>query len=209
MYHSILVEEGTLMPTNEQDSTKDKKIGPWTRHCSQQIYDNPWISVSHEQVTTPGGSEGIYGRVHFKNRALGIVPLDADNNTWLVGQHRYTLDQFSWEVPMGGGPLTDSALKAAQRELREETGLHADEWVELFRADLSNSVTDERGTVFLARGLHQGEQQLEASEGDLVVKKLPFNEALDMVLNGQITDLMSVAALLAVDRLLSNEAQQA
>lgn len=125
------------------DKNKPQQRGPWLRLSAEQVYDNPWISLSHETVITPGGTEGIYGNVHFKNRALAIVPVDEQGNTWLVGQHRYTLDAFSWEVPMGGGPLNEEPLQAAQRELKEETGYSAANWQQLMKLHTSNSVTDE------------------------------------------------------------------
>ena len=180
-------------------------IGPWVRKSTQLVYENPWISLRHEEVVTPGGSDGIYGKLHFKNRALGIIPLDENLNTLLVGQHRYALDEYSWEIPMGGGPLDQTPLRAAQRELQEETGLHGGDWQQLFKLHTSNSVTDEEGYVFLARNLKQGEQALEDTEGDLVVKKLPFAETVAMVERGEITDVISIAGILAVARLLAAE----
>ena len=176
--------------------------GPWLKRSSQQVYDNPWIQVCHEEVTTPGGTEGIYGKIHFKNRALVIVPIDEAGNTWLVGQHRYTLNEFSWEVPMGGGALDADPLAAAQRELQEETGYRAKSWQQLLRLHTSNSVTDEEALVYLATDLITGEQKLEASESDLQLKKLPLEQAVNMAVNGEISDALSVAALLAVERLL-------
>ncbi|MFA7553833.1 MAG: NUDIX hydrolase [Spongiibacteraceae bacterium] len=190
------------MTKNTLDETP-RSVGPWLRKSRQLIYDNPWITINHDEVVTPGGTEGVYGVVHFKNLAIGIVALDADQNTWLVGQHRYALNEYCWEIPMGGGPLASDPLMSAQRELQEETGLYGGDWQQLFKLHPSNSVTDEQGYVFLATDLQQGEQQLGASEGDLVVKKLPFKEALAMVLDGEITDVITIAALLAVDRRLS------
>ena len=174
---------------------------PWTTLSSTEKYDNPWINVTEYQVVNPGGGQGIYGKVSFKNKAIGIVPLDEDNNTWLVGQYRYTLNEYSWEIPEGGAPLQEDILVAAQRELKEETGIVAAHWEKIMRFHTSNSVTDEEAFIFLATDLSFGEPELEETESDLVVKKLPFTEALNMVMDSQITDSMSVAGLLKVARM--------
>ena len=180
----------------------DVDIGPWRRLTQQQVYDNPWIQVTHEEVLTPAGTPGIYGRIHFKNCAIGIVPLADNGDTWLVGQYRYALDEYSWEIPMGGGALQIEPLNAAQRELQEETGMSATHWECLLKLHTSNSVTDEKGYVFLARGLSEGQQQLEDSESDLVVRRLPLSEAVDWIFTGRLTDAVSVAGLLATERWL-------
>ncbi len=172
------------------------QIGPWRRLDTQTIYDNPWISIAHENVITPAGTPGIYGVVHFKTRAIGIIPIDDDNHTWLVRQFRYTLKQSLWEIPMGGGKLHEDPLLAAQRELREETGMSATHWQEIMRLHISKSVTDEEGVVFVAKGLSAGTQQLEHSEADLEKFRLPLDEAIQWALDGKITDVISCAALL-------------
>lgn len=167
----------------------------WNRLGRKAVYDNPWMTVFEDRVVNPGGGENDYGVVHFKTKALGIVPLDDDGNTWLVGQDRYTLGEYSWEIPMGGGLLDEDPLEAAKRELREETGLIAQDWSELMKLHLSNSITDEAGIVFVAKGLTQGETAFEESE-QLDVRKLPFSEAVAMVRRGEITDVVSVATIL-------------
>lgn len=179
----------------------DRKKG-WQQTHTTQVYDNPWISVRHDRVIKPAGTEGIYGVVHFKNLAIGIVPLDEHGNTWLVKQHRYPLAADSWEIPEGGCPDGEEPLQAAMRELEEETGLVAHQWRELMTLHLSNSVTDEKAIVFVAQHLGQGHQALEDSE-DIELLKLPLNQAIAMAKDGRITDAISVAALLrlAHDRL--------
>jgi len=139
--------------------------------------------------------------VHFKNKAIGVIPVDDQGNTWLVGQFRYTLDAFSWEIPEGGGAMGTDPVESAMRELKEETGLTASKWTMISRLHTSNSVTDEEGFIFLAEDVSEGESELEETEADLRVKKLPLKEALTMVLNGEITDSMSIIGLLLVSRM--------
>lgn len=173
---------------------KNQNLNPWQTLSSEKIYENPWICLQEHQVINPGGGRGIYGEVHFKNIALGIIPLDHENNTWLVGQYRFPLKKYSWEIPEGGGSLDINPLISAQRELLEETGIKANSWQEIQRIHLSNSVSDELGIIYLARELSFGESSPEESE-DLTIRKLPFETAYQMVLNGEITDSLSVAAL--------------
>ncbi len=172
----------------------------WKTLRSRIIFDNPWMTVVEDRVINPGGGENDYGHVKFKNRAVAIVPLDKDGNTWLVGQQRYTLGLYSWELPMGGAPLAEDPLAAAKRELKEETGLIANEWRQLMFIHTTNSITNEEGYVFVARDLEQGETEFDESE-DLQVRKLPLAEALQMIRQGEITDVISIAALLRVNEL--------
>ena len=167
---------------------------PWTILDQKDIYDNPWIRVTEFGVINPSGGEGIYGKVHFKHIAVGVIPLDVNWNTWLVGQYRFPLDLYSWEIPEGGGRLDEDPLEAAKRELLEETGLVAKEWTKILTMHLSNSVNDELAVIYLARNL---EQQMAAPEEteQLVIKKLPFDEVAQMVETGKITDSISVAAI--------------
>lgn len=176
------------------------KRGPWTVAASRDVYDNRWIRVTHHDVIAPSSTPGIYGTVHYKNAAIGIVPLDAERHTFLVGQHRFPLDEYSWEIPEGGGPLDLDVLDSAKRELSEETGLVAARWHKLVGCDLSNSVSDERAVAYLAWQLTQGPSSPEPTE-QLAVRRVPLAEAFRMVEAGEIRDVLSVAALQAVELL--------
>ncbi|MDZ7644272.1 MAG: NUDIX hydrolase [Woeseiaceae bacterium] len=166
----------------------------WKRLARRTVFDNPWITVTEDRVINPGGGENLYGRVHFKNRAVAILPLDDAGHTWLVGQDRYTLGEYTWELPMGGAPMDEPAVEAARRELREETGLSASAWREYMRLHTSNSITDEQGVVFIARGLTEGEPEFEETE-NIEIRRLPLAEAIGMAERGEITDAISVATL--------------
>lgn len=181
---------------------KDPKDSPWKTLSVRQIYSNPWINLSEAKVINPNGGKGIYGKVTFTTKALGIIPIDENFNTWLVGQYRYTLNEYSWEIPMGGGPKEEDILLSAKRELKEETGLTAKKWTKLMRIHTSNSVTDEEGFIYLAEQLIAGEQETDPTE-KLEIKKLPLIEAVKMVEQGQITDAISISGLLYTQRILN------
>ena len=170
---------------------------PWKILAERKIYDNPWIGITEYDVINPGGGKGIYGKVHYKGLAIGILPMDEEGYIWLVGQYRFVLDAYSWEIPEGGGDPDIPPVESAKRELEEETGLVASDWSLLMEMHLSNSVSDERAFVYLARGLEQREAMPEETE-QLVVRRLPFEEAYKMMERGEITDSMSVAAILKV-----------
>jgi 8-oxo-dGTP pyrophosphatase MutT (NUDIX family) len=179
----------------------EARVGPWRRRRREIAYDNPWITVWHDDVTRPDGSPGIYGVVHFANLAVGVVAIDDRDRVLLVGQHRYALDAYSWEIPEGGVPYDEDPLVGARRELSEETGFEAAAWEELLTFELSNSVSDERGVVFVARDLTPGDARPDATE-DLTIRWVLFEEAVAMVERGEITDALSQLGLLkiALDR---------
>ena len=172
----------------------------WKRLSSRSIYENAWMEVVEDEVINPGGGRHKYGNVKFRNHAVAIVALDEEDNTWLVGQSRYTLGEYSWELPMGGAPLGEDPAAGAARELAEETGLTASRWTELMKLHTSNSITNEVGFVFLAEELEMGEPSFEETE-DIEIRKLPLADAVGMVERGEITDAISVAALLRIARL--------
>lgn len=173
----------------------------WKTIHKETTYENPWIRVEHRDVITPSGNPGIYGVVRFKNKAIGIVPVDDAGFIYLVGQYRYPLEEYSWEIPEGGGPLGEDPLATARRELKEETGLTAERWRQIGRVHTSNSVTDEEGFIFLAQGLTPGDAQPEETE-ELVLKKVSLADAVDMVMRSEITDSISVCGILMAARIL-------
>ena len=167
---------------------------PWQTRGSREIYVNPWIRVREDHVIRADGQDGIYGVVEFQSYALGIVPVADNGDTFLVGQWRYPLGLYSWEIPEGGGSLSVPLLDSAQRELAEETGFTAALWTDLGPFHLSNSVTNETGEVFLAQGLTFGDAQPEGDEV-LQVRRLPLMEAYAMAMDGRITDGVSIIGL--------------
>jgi 8-oxo-dGTP pyrophosphatase MutT (NUDIX family) len=169
----------------------------WKTLDSRVVYDNPWITLREDKVINPGGGRNDYGHIHFKKKAIAIVPLDEEGNTWIVGQDRYTLGEYSWEVPMGASEDDENPLDTAHRELREETGLSAGSMQQLMRLHTSNSITDEEGFVFIASELSEGETAFDEMEV-LEVRKLPLSEVVAMIGRGEMTDAISVAAVLRV-----------
>ncbi|MCS7189568.1 MAG: NUDIX hydrolase [Bacteroidia bacterium] len=178
---------------------------PWKTLATRAVYENPWIALREDKVITPGGKEGIYGVIHYKHIALGAIPIDEEGYTYLVGQYRYPLQQYSWEIPEGGGKLGCDPLQEIQRELLEETGLLARHWQLLLRMHLSNSVSDEEALVYLAWGLSQQPPNPDHTE-KLRIWRLPLIEAIELVHAGKITDSLSVAALLRMECLLHRKA---
>ena len=168
--------------------------GPWTRRTRRVAYENPWITIWHDEVIRPDGEPGIYGVVHFENLAVGVLALDEAGRVLLVGQHRYALDRYSWEIPEGGAPAGESALDGARRELREETGIEAADWIEMSRSHLSNSVSDEEAVLFLATGLTHGVATPDGTES-LAVRWVPFDDVLAMTMDGRISDAMTILAI--------------
>lgn len=169
---------------------------PWRRLSRRVVYDNPWLTIEEDQVLNPAGKPGIYGKVLFKNRAVAILPVDEQQHIYLVGQSRYMQGRFSWEVPKGGAPEQENVLFCAQRELTEETGLQAQNWVSLMAdVHVSNSVTNELAYAYLATGLSQGENNLEETE-DITVRRVSLSSALQMCLSGEISCLLSIAGIL-------------
>lgn len=177
----------------------DEMRNPWTRRHRETVYANQWIDVWHDDVTRPDGGPGVYGVVHFHSQAVGVVALDGNDRVLLVGQYRYPLDRFSWEIPEGGSPRDEDPLEGAKRELAEETGFSASHWRELIRFTLSNSVTDEEGVMYLATDLRAGQTDPDPTE-ELEVRWVPLEQALVMVETGVIHDVMSQVALLAIAR---------
>jgi ADP-ribose pyrophosphatase len=173
----------------------------WTTRGSEVKYETAWIKVTQHDVLNPKGQPAVYGVVSFKNTAVGVVPLDHENNTWLVGQWRYPLKQYSWEIPEGGSPKGEDTLETAKRELKEETGIIAKNYTELCRMHTSNSVSDEACVLYVARDLSFSESEPEDSE-DLMVRKVPFQQAYEMVMNGEITDSLSMVSILKIKILM-------
>jgi 8-oxo-dGTP pyrophosphatase MutT (NUDIX family) len=175
--------------------TEHKHKNSWKTLRSEVKFETPWITVTKHDVINPSGNEGLYGTVSFKNLAIGVLPLDSEYNTWLVGQWRYPLKEYSWEIIEGGGPLGIDPIESAQRELKEEAGIISKKITPLCNMHTSNSVTDEYCHIYLAQNIEMTEAEPDENE-DLQIKKLPFKTAYEMVMNGEITDSLSMVAIL-------------
>lgn len=174
---------------------KKEAKNPWTTLKSEKVYDSPWIGLTKHDVLNPNNNPGTYSVIHFKNIALGILPLDKDYNTWIVGQYRYPINQYSWEIPEGGGKRDVEPLESAKRELLEETGITAKKWTKIQEMYLSNSASDEFCILYIAQDLSFGEAQPEDNE-QLELKKVHFDELYQMVEKGEITDSLTVCIVL-------------
>jgi 8-oxo-dGTP pyrophosphatase MutT (NUDIX family) len=190
------------MHSPEDPAPASDHSNPWTTISSRSVYDNPWIRVREDQVLRPDGLPGIYGVVEFKNRAVGVLPIDHEGRIWLVGQYRYPLQAYSWEIPEGGCSESETPEVTAHRELREETGLIAGRMELVANSHLSNSVSDELAYLFRATELTQGPDDPEGSER-ITVRCFDWDKAWGMLRRGEITDSMTVISLLyeAVHRL--------
>jgi 8-oxo-dGTP pyrophosphatase MutT (NUDIX family) len=171
------------------------QVGPWVRRSRTLVYENAWIEVFHDEVTRPDGEPGVYGVVRPRTTAVAVVAVDDRDRLALVGQHRYTIDEYSWEVPEGGVPRDEDPLDGARRELEEEAGVVASGWRELVRVHLQDSVTDERAVVYEATGLTPTPPRPEGTE-DITIRWVGFEDALTMVEDGRITDALSQIAIL-------------
>jgi len=176
---------------------------PWTTLDRTQAYESPWISVEHHNVLNPAGKPGTYSVVHFKKLAIGVLPLDDENYTWLVGQYRYPLDVYTWEIPEGGGDRDVDPVESARRELLEECGIIAGCYIPIQQLQLSNSATDEVAYLFVAKQLTFTAAQPEENE-QLRIRKVHFDELYRMVERGEVTDSLSVAAVLKAKLMMLN-----
>ena len=175
----------------------------WRIKSARTVYANRWITVREYQAVAPTGNDALYGLVHMHNLALGVLPIDEDGNTILIGQERFPFGRYSWELPEGGGSPEIPPLEGAQRELAEEAGLKAEGWLPLVTdMHMSNSVTDERAYAFIAWGLSPDHSFAKDSSEELYVRRVPFAEALKMAVSGEITDAFSLVMMLKADHLL-------
>jgi len=182
-----------LGPMNEKSSQEEQN--PWKTLSSELVYESPWIAIIRNEVINPSGNPGTYSTIHFKNKAIGVIPLEENLNTWIVGQYRFPVNGYSWEIPEGGGKPDVPYEESAARELIEETGIRAGKLQLLMTMNLSNSASDEEAIVYVATDLKYGEAEPEETEV-LQVKKIPFVELYNMVMNNQISDAITVAAVL-------------
>ena len=187
-------------------TSADNQPNPWVTKTSVQPFENSWFKVIRNEVVHPDGSDGFYTYVDFKRVAVAALPIDEDGNTWLVGQYRYAHNRYEWEIPEGGSDPGEDTKETARRELLEETGLIAGHLEPILEMQLSNSVTNEISVSYIATNLTETESNPDPSE-KLQVRKLPLSEAIEMVMDGQIVDALSVATLLKAAKILEQKNQ--
>lgn len=185
-----IMQKNNLLTVNETEMAN-----PWKTLTSKDIYENEWIILQEDKVIAPQGGRGVYARIKYKKKTVAVIALDDEDNLWLVGQYRYPVDQYSWEIPGGGASADEDVWGAAKRELREETGLTADKWELVLNMYTSSSITDEEVFIFLAQELFHGKMELEQTE-HIILKKVPLRSALEMINKGLITDAVSIAGIL-------------
>lgn len=177
--------------------------GGWRTLASREIYRNPWIRLREDEVVRANGTHGVYGIVEMAP-AVAVVALTDDLRVHLVGQYRYATDVYSWEIIAGYADDGEDLIESARRELEEEAGLRARSWSLLGRTQLSNSVTDQWGHIFLARDLEPCERRPDESE-QFEHRVVPLDEALRMAHDGEIDHAFSVVGLFRAARLLGGE----
>lgn len=170
------------------------QTNPWQTLSSSRICENKWFSVLEHRVIRPDGQPGVYNVVSAGRLATGILPIWPDGSITLVGQYRYPLKEYSWEIPEGGGSFDIDPLDTAKQELKEETGIVAKTWEYLGRIHTSNCFMDEVCHLYLAQDLTQGIANPDPVEV-IQTKKVPLKDAVAMALNGDITDAISVAGI--------------
>lgn len=196
------------IPPNSDARNSGKRLGPWTQLSVRETYDNPWIRVREDGILRPDGSPGIYGVIHYKNLAIGVVAIDAQGRVILVGQHRYPFDHYTWEIAEGGCPVgTEDPEVAAERELREETGYTAARWDYLGTMEVSNSTSDELAHFYLARELTPGPAEPDETE-ELAIKLLDFDQAYRQAMEGGLTESLTVAGLARAHYFLACERRE-
>jgi ADP-ribose pyrophosphatase len=173
---------------------------PFTLVSSKIAYENAWIKVEHQEIIRPDGAAGVYGIVRFANRAVAVLPLEANGDVWLVGQWRRPLNAWSWEIPEGGVPFDEDLEAGARRELEEEAGLIAGTLLKVLEFDTSNSVTDEVGTSFIAYDLTQGTLAPDPTEV-LSLRRVHFTDVLAEIDQGLIRDGPTLATVLRAHQL--------
>jgi len=188
-----------------EEDPSEARGNPWTVLDRRIAYDNPWIQVIEHDVLNPAGKPGLYGVVHVKSLAVGVLPLDEDGSTYLVGQFRFPGEYFSWELPEGGGAMEEPGEVSGARELREETGLVARNWHQFLRMDLSNAISDEMAVGLFAWDLEQHPAEPEDEER-ITVRRVPFGAALEMVMSGEIIDSFAQTMLFKA-RLLADRGE--
>lgn len=188
---------------NEKVVLEDEE-SPWKTISSKKIYENKWMGLKEDKVIMPNGKEGIYAYISSKNGAAAVI-LNEKNEIYLVGQYRYAVDEYSWEIISGAVEKGEDYLTTVKREIEEEAGVTAKKF-DLLHGDLqlSNSYTSDRGAIFLARDIEQNESHPESTE-KLQIKKVPLDEAIRLICEGKIKDDYTITGIFLAKEFLEKE----
>jgi 8-oxo-dGTP pyrophosphatase MutT (NUDIX family) len=170
---------------------------PWVVTAQKRGFENDWFVIDEHEAINPAGKPARYDVIRPRRLAVGVVPLEADGSVHLIGQWRFPLKRYSWEIPEGGAEFGEDAESGVRRELAEEAGVSAGRLVKILEMDLSNSLTDESCVLFLATDLSPAAGEPDDVEV-LRRRTAPFGEVLARIQDGRIRDSLTVAAMLRV-----------
>ena len=193
-YRSLQAERWS--PNAKSQGSRIVEMNPWKVLQEEVRLSCPYFDVRQDLVSHAGRPARAYHSIRMKHRGVCVLPVDQQGLVTLVGQYRYVLGRYTWELPAGGAPIGADQLAIAQKELKEECGYRARYWLRVIGGDVSGGTLDGHSSGYIAWELEEGEPQPEAEES-LSLRKVPLSEAVELALQGEVTSLISISVLLA------------